>query len=161
MAGSTSTTRIFLTHVHHAGITVRSIERAIPFYRDVLGFKIEEPFEFGGEVMARVNGVAGCAGRICFAVTPTGLKIELLQFTQADSPSEQSWRPNNPGAMHLGIIVHNIDEVFAAAKAHGFETSNEIQTIPEGAFQGLRVIYVRDPYGAFLELIQPLPGMAM
>jgi catechol 2,3-dioxygenase-like lactoylglutathione lyase family enzyme len=36
------------TYVHHTGITVSDLNRSIPFYRDVLGFAIEEPFGASG-----------------------------------------------------------------------------------------------------------------
>jgi len=139
--------------VGHTGITVSDLNRSLHFYRRVLGFPVTPPMRIEGELVERITGVRGAKMDVAFVNAP-GHPIELLCFREPAEPHKSILRPCDTGFFHLCLRVRTIDEVVAAAAASGFEPQSEIQTIDGGPFHGMRVVYLRDPDGVWLELAE-------
>jgi catechol 2,3-dioxygenase-like lactoylglutathione lyase family enzyme len=48
-----------VTSVGHTGITVSDLDRAIEFYRDILGLPVSDKVQASGEFPEKVTGVPG------------------------------------------------------------------------------------------------------
>jgi catechol 2,3-dioxygenase-like lactoylglutathione lyase family enzyme len=138
---------------NHTGVTVSDIDRAIRFWRDVIGFEVTEKVRRGGELLEMITGVAGAEIDIAYVKAP-GHLIELLEYVKPDDTAVSQARPCDPGHMHLCFTVENIDAVVDAARAGGFDPVNPIQTIASGPRKGARAVYTRDPDGIVLEFIE-------
>ncbi|HEY8833935.1 MAG TPA: VOC family protein, partial [Chthoniobacterales bacterium] len=66
-------------------------------------------------------------------------------------------RPCDVGSIHIALTVDNLDAVLETIAASGWKTAGTPQTLTTGPNAGKRVIYVRDPDGTTIELMQPPP----
>ncbi|WP_049915155.1 VOC family protein [Haloferax mucosum] len=131
---------------HHVGITVRNLEPMVEFYRDVLGFSVIDRFEVGGEAFAAAVDVADATGR--FAHLDAGdVRVELVEYNPVGDDRPDSTL-NQPGATHLGLSVPDVDAVIDEFPP-GVETLSE----PRTTASGTRIVFVRDPEGNLVELL--------
>lgn len=124
--------------VAHTGITVSDLDRAIVFFRDVLGGQITEPVFYDDPMFERITGVERANIKIAYVDLP-GHKLELLQYTSPDARANSSLRPCDSGHLHLSLIVEGINALAQRMAAAGFEPVGPIQTVEgDGGFD---VIY--------------------
>ena len=64
----------------HTGITVSNLERSLAFWRDVLGFEFSHSAHQKGERPEQITGVKGADLKLAVLKTPSGHKIELLEY---------------------------------------------------------------------------------
>jgi catechol 2,3-dioxygenase-like lactoylglutathione lyase family enzyme len=146
--------------IGHVGLTVWDLDRAIAFYRDILGFAVSQKIQASGEELESVSGVAGGEHEVCFVRAP-GLILELLCYHKPAGRLRSALRACDAGAVHFALKVKNIEAVTAAIQRGGFETFSSIYTLPEGPLRGLRVVKARDPDGVVLELLEEPPGIVL
>ena len=65
--------------VRHAGITVTNMEKALAFYRDLLGLKVVLDVELEGAFFHRITAHPG-PRRVVMLEAPDGNRVELFQF---------------------------------------------------------------------------------
>lgn len=141
----------------HTGITVRDMEKSLAFWRDVMGFELSHQAHHTGALARDVTGVAGA--EILIAVLKGhGHKIELLQYLAPADCAHLRPRPCDVGSVHVAFTVDNLDAALKAMEASGWKPPGAPQTLSSGPNAGKRVIYVRDPDGTTIELMQPLPA---
>lgn len=138
---------------NHIAISVPDLDRALSFYRDLLGFK--PALEFGWEkntslqaVAEQILAVKDTAARVVMLQTGN-LLIEIFEFS-AGNPKPQD--PNRPvvdhGLTHLCLAVKGLDQEYQRLSAAGMKFHSEpIQIVP-----GVRTVYGRDPFGNVIEL---------
>ncbi len=140
----------------HTGITVTNLERSIAFWQDVLGFELSHRAHHTGELASEVTGVPGA--EISIAVLKGyGHKIELLEYLAPANRKNVDLRPCDVGSVHVALMVDNLDAVLSTIAASGWRAAGEPQTLNTGPNAGKRVVYVRDPDGTTIELMQPPP----
>ena len=143
----------------HTGITVSDLDRSVRFYRDVLGCQVSEPVRVEGALFESLTGVPGCRIDVVFARLP-GHVIELLCFRNPPGLTS-TLRPCDPGFMHVCLKVSDLTRVLERVRTAGFVPQGDVQVVPEGPLSGLKAVYVRDPDGVFLELIEEPPGVSL
>ena len=141
----------------HTGITVTNLERSLAFWRDVLGFELSHRAHQTGERAAEITGVPGAEISLAVLKTPTGHKIELLEYLAPPDRKHVDPRPCDVGSVHIALTVDNLDAVLNAIDAAGWKAAGKPQTLTIGPNAGKRVVYVRDPDGTTIEFMQP-PG---
>ena len=139
----------------HTGITVTNLERSLAFWRDVLGFELSHRAHQTGELASEITGVAGAEILIAVLKTPTGHKIELLEYLAPADRRHVNPRPCDVGSVHVALTVDDLDAVLSAIAASGWEVAGQPQTLQSGPNAGKRVVYVRDPDGTTIEFMQP------
>lgn len=145
-----------LTSVAHTGFTVSNLERSLAFYRDLLGMHLVHQQETDAPYVGTVTGFPGARLRTAhLKVTPEDSHtLELLQYVS--HPGEPTDRATNrPGNGHLAIRVDNLQEWYERLKAHGVEFRSEPTAVTAGMNVGARAVYMRDPDGFTIELVQP------
>jgi glyoxylase I family protein len=142
----------------HTGITVSNLERSLAFWRDVLGFELSHRAHQTGELAAEITGVPGAEISLAVLKTPTGHKIELLEYLAPPERKSVDLRPCDVGSVHVALTVDDLDAVLSAIAASGWKSAGQPQTLQAGPNAGKRVVYVRDPDGTTIEFMQPPPA---
>ncbi|QIO21366.1 VOC family protein [Haloarcula sp. JP-L23] len=132
---------------HHYAVTVSDLERAVEFYREVLGLEVVSRFSVGGEAFATGVGVDGASADFAH-LDAGGARVELVQYTPEGEPRSDG-DLNQPGATHLGLEVDDLDAVYEGLP-DGVETLSEPQTTESGT----RICFLRDPEGTLVELLE-------
>src|SRR5205823_4028903 len=139
----------------HTGITVSNLERSLAFWRDVLGFEFSHSAHQKGEMAEQITGVQGAELKIGVVKSPSGHKIELLEYlAPADRKKNAGLRPCDVGHVHIAITVENLEPLLQNIAVSGWKAAGQPQTLTAGPNAGKRVIYVRDPDGTTIEFMQ-------
>ncbi len=143
--------------IHHTGLTVSDLDRALAFYRDALGLEVVMEQEKAGGYLAEITGYPEARVRMAHLATASGARIELFEYLEPrgrDEPLE----PRDVGITHVCLVVADIHDAYANLVAAGAEPFTEPIPIDTGANAGAYGLYVRDPDGIVLELFQPAPA---
>jgi catechol 2,3-dioxygenase-like lactoylglutathione lyase family enzyme len=138
----------------HTGITVSNLERSLAFWREVLGFEFSHSAHQTGERPEQITGVKGAELKLAVLKTPSGHKIELLEYFAPADRRRVDLRPCDIGHVHVALIVDDLDAVLQKIAASGWKAAGKPQTLTTGPNAGKRVIYVRDPDGTTIEFMQ-------
>ncbi|MBI5484864.1 MAG: methylmalonyl-CoA epimerase [Deltaproteobacteria bacterium] len=131
-----------LTKINHIGIAVKSLNDALPFYRDQLGMAF-----LGTEEVAEQ--------KVRVAMLQVGeSKIELLEPTSEESPVAKFLEKNGPGIHHLAYEVNDIEAAIAKLLSDGARMVDEK---PRKGAHGARIAFVhpKSSVGVLTELCQP------
>jgi catechol 2,3-dioxygenase-like lactoylglutathione lyase family enzyme len=133
--------------VHHVDLVVSSIERSLPFYRELLA-----PLGFH-----RVGEVEGERGETIWYLSGPGSSIGLRE---AQSEREQPVDRYEVGLHHLAVEASSraaVDERGVWLRSQGVE----IESGPEeyGYSPGYYAVFFSDPDGIKLEIVH-VPGLA-
>jgi glyoxylase I family protein len=135
------------TGVHHVDLVVSSIERSLPFYRDLLG-----PLGFH-----RIGEVEGERGETIWYLSGPGSEIGLRE---AQSESEGPYDRYRVGLHHLALEAASRSAVNERAdwlRAQGAEIESGPQEY--GYMPGYYAVFFYDPDGLKLEIVH-VPGLA-
>jgi catechol 2,3-dioxygenase-like lactoylglutathione lyase family enzyme len=143
-----------LLRLTHIGLCVSDLERALRFYRDLLGFQYEHDLGVEGEptdTLLRLRDVKLQA----VYLHRDGVRLELLHFASPPAPPARVRPMHERGLTHLSFRVADLDATVAALRAAGERVLDEtIIRFPE--FQSAACCIV-DPDGQLIELVQT-PG---
>ena len=113
--------------INHIAVAVRSLEKHIPFYRDVLGLEYR-----GTEVVEEQ--------KVRLAVFRVGeVNIELLEPTGPDSPISSFLEKWGEGMHHISYQVDDIEGQIAELKAGGVRMIDET---PRAGAHGSRIAFL-------------------
>jgi catechol 2,3-dioxygenase-like lactoylglutathione lyase family enzyme len=146
--------------IHHAGLVVDDLDRAVEFYGALLSMEVIERDHW--EAPAELEDQAvGLEGSSADGVMMTGSDsyIELWQYR---SPSPLGDRPaqrgaNEPGWRHLAIEVDDVHHEWRRVQELGGSAMGEPVRLSE---DGAAAVYCRDPFGNILELMSTGQSMA-
>jgi len=137
----------------HHGITVTDLEASARFFSEVLGLEAGPRIDLDEAFSAGVTGVAEARISVVFMQGP-GLAVELLQYHGPDDRRSVDARPCDAGAAHLALYVDDLRRVVSGAADHGWTPMGAVQPITIGPRAGGLAVYLREPNGAVLELVQ-------
>jgi glyoxylase I family protein len=117
----------------HTGVSVQDMERAIAFYRDVIGMHKSFDREFDTP-MARLTGLAGARVRIVH-MKLNDSSVELFQYYHpvGRKPARQH-RQSDFGLTHIGFIVEDFWGTYQRLREKGVEFLGEPVEIRPGVF---------------------------
>jgi glyoxylase I family protein len=134
--------------IHHVDLVVSSIERSLPFYRDLLG-----PLGYHG--VSEVQGERG--ETIWYLWGPPGGSIGLRE---AQTQSEGAYDRYRVGLHHLALEA--VSRAVVNERAEWLRTQGaEIESGPEEYWYrpGYYAVFFYDPDGVKLEIVH-VPGLA-
>ncbi|WP_266082143.1 VOC family protein [Haladaptatus caseinilyticus] len=134
-------------NAHHFGVTVTDLDRAVEFYRDVLNLSVLDRFTVSGTSFSTAVAVDGATGRFAHLSAGTA-RVELIEYEPTGEKRGES-AINEPGAKHLGLEVDDIDTFFETLPRN-VESLSKPQTTESGS----RILFLRDPDGNLIELIE-------
>lgn len=144
-----------ITAARHTGIVVRDLERSLKFYKDTLGLKIWKRATEKGQYIDTVVGIAEVVVEWVKLQVEDGYLIEILQYKSHPSRNTPSgnFAANKIGCSHIAFTTSDIDKLYEALCANGYECNNHPINSPDGL---ARVMYCYDPDGIIVELVQEL-----
>jgi len=135
------------TRMDHVGISVKDMEKAIEFYRDVIGMEISLDREFDAP-LAQITGLENARARIIHMRLGESV-IELFDYKH---PQGRDPRPDHKqadyGLIHLGLMVEDFQKTYQDLKAKGVQFLGEPVEIRPGVF----VAYFRGAEGEVCEM---------
>ena len=131
-------------NIDHIGVAVRSIDRTLEFYRDVLGIEPSHRTQVFHE-------------NVEVAVLPTaGGRIELLRSTSQDSVIDRFIQRHGEGLHHIAVQVDDLDAAVERVKR---SSGRLVDEKPQIGAEGYRYVFVhpKSTGGVLLELVQRVP----
>jgi catechol 2,3-dioxygenase-like lactoylglutathione lyase family enzyme len=147
-----------LRSFNHTGVIVTDLDRAIGFFRDLLGFELLSRAPRDPALIGRMTGLPAPQVEIAHLQGP-GHRVELIRYATDGIRGFEQPRVYDDGAAHIALDVGDVAAAVAAAAVHGLATVGEIITIDDGPNRGREVVYLASGYGLLIELIGPLPSM--
>ncbi|AWB56398.1 MULTISPECIES: lactoylglutathione lyase family protein [unclassified Colwellia] len=142
----------------HIGISVPSVEKAVKFYTEVLGwYLIMEPTEVVeddsaiGVMCTDVFGANWDKFKIAHMSTGDRIGVELFEFKNQQNPDNnfEYWKT---GVFHFCVQDPNLEELVEKIVAAG---GKKRMAAPRYYYPGekpYRMIYMEDPFGNILEI---------
>ncbi|NEU55665.1 VOC family protein [Halorussus sp. MSC15.2] len=133
---------------HHFGVTVTDLDRAVEFYREVLGLDVLDRFTVSGEAFSEAVGVESATGNFAH-LDAESARVELVEYEPEEDTDRDAERVNRPGAKHLGLSVENLDRFYEQ-----LPTDVETLSEPRTTESGTRILFLRDPEDNLVELVE-------
>lgn len=143
-----------IEYLSYIAIRVSDLDRSLPFYRDLLGFKEISRFELEGpSPSAKLLGRDEVSVRARF-LERDGTRIEL-QYLDLPASAELPRPRAQLGLSHIGLRISDFEKTVAKLVGGG------AQLLEASRFShpdlGSEVVIVEDPDGVRIELIE-MPG---
>lgn len=133
--------------IDHFSLAVSDLEKAIAFFSSGFGFEVHF-VEWG--MTHQIASMLGLEGASCDLAQLTlgdrGPRLELIAFRH-DGIGEARSHPMTPGMGHVALKADDFEGTLERLEQLGAEPLGSITEFSEG-----RSIYLRTPFGAFLEL---------
>jgi catechol 2,3-dioxygenase-like lactoylglutathione lyase family enzyme len=137
----------------HLMVGVTDMDRALEFYRDLLGMDVVFETLISGEPFdAALHATRKQEGRVVGGLLG-GLMVELLSLG-AKSSADKPPRRGITGIQNLSLSVRDLDDTHRRITAAGYTPDQDPFEI-----SGVRMFFVKDPDGTPVEFIE-LPGGA-
>jgi lactoylglutathione lyase len=141
--------------LHHTGLHVLDLDQSLRFYCDLLGFDLVLRWQPSAPYVAMLVGYAGVELHAAVIRLGSGeVRIELLEY-RGVARRRVDTRTANPGTCHIAVEVDDVDPIFSRLTAAGVKAVSEPVTLTIGPNRGGRAVYVIDPDGFRIELLQP------
>lgn len=141
--------------------TVESLDRALEFYVDGLGFALRHQQLQDNPYTRQLVGYPDAVLRMAQLNIPgwdPGISGHVLELTEYQSPKPDTLNSRdtyNIGVAHLALVVDDIEEIHQRVVDHGGRPLSSPVAIAEGINRGGYAFYARDPDGFTLEFVQP------
>jgi catechol 2,3-dioxygenase-like lactoylglutathione lyase family enzyme len=144
-----------MSTLRHVGIVVSDLDRALAFYRDLLGFSVDREAVESGSFLDAILGMPNAEIRtVKLSGEGNGAQVELLAFIRPET--QETVRPvgfNTRGPTHIALTVKDLGELFQRMVAAGVSFTTPPRVADDGR---AKVTFCRDPDGTFIELVQLL-----
>jgi len=149
-----------ITKAHHMGLQVADLDRSVAFYRDILGFEIAFAWNPQAPYIRELVGYPDADIHAAILRLPgSDVFLELLEYRNVER-SPVDTRTANPGTAHIAFFVDDLDALYAALTARGVRSVSAPVTPTIGPNEGGRAVYLIDPDGIRVELIQAARSFA-
>ncbi len=149
------TDAVNVSTVDHTGFAVSSLDAAIQFWTEALGFTLERQSEMGGDFLHQVTGAVDPSVKTAIVVAPDGYMVELLQYSNGFQNGSVPDSAGSIGAAHLALTVKDMNAAIARVEAAGWKAKGRPLPITGGPRKGTFVAYVSGPDHVTIELMQP------
>lgn len=144
--------------VHHTGFTVSDMDRAIPFYRDLLGLRlVQDAIRENLPSYDEILGFPNVRIRVALFLDAHERMLELVEYLHPRR-EVRDLKNTYAGAAHVSCAVEDLDREYERLKASGVRfNSPPVQVMREGKCLG-KSLYMFDPDGITVELYEPVEG---
>ncbi|GAB3042230.1 VOC family protein [Virgibacillus ainsalahensis] len=139
----------------HSGITVKNLEKSLEFYVDVLGLELLTTQTVNAGYIFNIVEIPGLKEvKIAFVKVPGGNEVELLEYVGIKTYPGNT-RSCDYGTGHICLEAENLEGIYNELKAEGIMFQSEkVVTITSGANKGAKAVYMFDPDGYIIELME-------
>lgn len=139
---------------HHTGLQVQDLQRSLAFYRDLLGFEMVFAWNPQAPYIGELVGYPDVDLHAAILRLPNSdVFLELLEYRGVERTPVDT-RTANPGTAHTAYFVDDLDSLYADLVANGAASVSAPVTPTIGPNEGGRAVYLIDPDGIRVELIQ-------
>jgi catechol 2,3-dioxygenase-like lactoylglutathione lyase family enzyme len=147
-----------ITKAHHTGLTVKSLERSLAFYRDLLGFEVVFAWNPKAPYISELVGYPDVdLHAVILRIPNSEVFLELLEYRGVEQVSVDM-RNGNVGNAHIAFNVDQLDPLYERFTASGVRSVSAPITPTIGPNRGGRAVYLIDPDGFRVELIETSRG---
>jgi catechol 2,3-dioxygenase-like lactoylglutathione lyase family enzyme len=139
--------------MRHTGIVVTDMEKALAFYRDLLGLKVAKDFTEEGDYIDSVSGLSGVRVWMVKLTAKDSSMVELLQYLSHPREARSNARLCDIGCSHIAFTVDDIDREYARLSKRGVRFNCPPHISPDGY---AKVTFCHDPDGTSIELVEVL-----
>ncbi len=141
--------------VHHLGLTVSDLERSVEWYCTNLGFRDIGRAHLDGAAISEQTDLADTDVDIAL-LAGENIVVELLRYA---NPLGDAYvlRTCDVGAAHPCLVVSDLEATCAAMRERGVV----FHARPANLVGKTLMVYVRDPDGIMIELIQPADDLQL
>jgi glyoxylase I family protein len=140
-----------IVRMNHVSFTVSDLDRAINFYRQILGLRLLGVGDRDPTFSAIVTGIPDARLRIAY-LGANNCAVELIQYLSPPGVKLDT-RTCNVGSAHVCFEVEGFDEMVRRICVGGGFLAGACAVVPAGPNRGRRVAYLEDPDGNTLELL--------
>ena len=140
--------------VSHFGIQVDDLDRSVAFYRDLIGLEYVADWVRDQEYIRELVGYPGVELHVAVLRLPqSDAFLEILEYRNVPRKAVDTGTAN-PGTAHLCFYVDDLDAVYARLTAAGVRSLSEVKVPTAGPNTGGKVVYMLDPDGIRVELLE-------
>lgn len=114
-----------VANVDPIGFAVSSLDEAIRFWTEALGFTLERQAQMGGDFLHQVTGVDDPSVRTAIVKAPDGFIVELLQYSKGRRNGQSPDSAGAIGAAHLALTVRDIHAAICRVEAAGWKAKEQ------------------------------------
>jgi lactoylglutathione lyase len=146
--------------IFHVGFVVRDLDASIRFYTEGLGLRLRHQQTQDNDYTRALVGYPDAKLQVAQFQLPAGEPpasghiLELVQYVAPEGGPVDLER-NTIGAGHLAFLVDDIEGMTSSLTALGATPLSAPNEITAGINQGGKAVYLHDPDGVMLELLQP------
>ena len=149
--------------VDHVSRTVPDLDAAVAFYVDTFDASVlyqvgpidaaDIPRDAEGRDWMETHvGVKGARIRLAMLQLAPNLKFQMIQYDKPDDRRQAVPRNCDQGGHHIALLVDDVDAAAAYLAKRGCKVL-EIIALDAGPLAGKKNVYVQDPWGHQLELV--------
>lgn len=143
-----------ISGVSHFGIQVEDIESSVAFYGALVGLELVARWTRNQPYIQELVGYPGVELLVAvFRLPNSDCFLELLEYRNVERRAVDP-ATANPGTAHLCLYVDDLATVYRRLREAGARFVSEVKTPDSGPNKGGRVVYMLDPDGVRLELLQ-------
>jgi catechol 2,3-dioxygenase-like lactoylglutathione lyase family enzyme len=139
---------------NHFGVTVSDMDRALVFWRDLLGLELLGHGVVEYDHLDLIVGLSATRIEWAELALPGGGLIELFRYRRPiGQPLDGA--VNDPGKTHLCLEVKDLDGMLRRLHSGGTSSACPVPVeIPKGDWRGFRCVYVFAPDKVVVELVE-------
>jgi lactoylglutathione lyase len=144
----------------HIGIQVADLERSVRFYGDLLGLELVTRWVRDQEYIQELVGYPGVELNVAvFRLPRSDAFLEILEYRNVERyPVDPATA--NPGTAHFCLYVTDIEGLYDRLLAGGARFVSEIKSPNIGPNKGGKAVYMIDPDGIRVELLETTKTLA-
>ena len=147
--------------IMHVGLTVTDLDKSISFYRDVLGLDFIGEIRMEGKETDLLFGKEGSSCRVGYLKGTDDVKaqsLELICFDDQSRVERNEMDLFRTSISEICFYSSDIDKVYEILKCLGVPCISAPQPFDfsVSGFGRSKAIYLRDPDGIIVELMEPV-----
>lgn len=145
-----------VSRIDHVGITTSDLERSLRFYVELLGMRLISRSTLSAPEIAALLGLESVEIEDADLDSGDGRIIELFQYVQptGERVDHHSW---DFPTTHIAFTVSDLAAVQSRLTEAGVEIISSRPLVnpgTDGPWAGVQCLYLRDPDGVIIELVQ-------
>ena len=146
--------------VSHFGIQVADLERSVGFYGDILGLELVARWVRDQEYIQELVGYPGVELHVAvFRLPHSDLFLEVLEYRNVEKHFVDP-ATANPGTAHFCLYVDDLATLYERLAGAAVRFVSEVKSPNIGPNKGGKAVYMIDPDGIRIELIETQKTLA-